>query len=170
MAAAGVDRAVLVPPGWDPAGNAVSLAAAVSHPDRFAVMGGLDITDPAAPGKLSHWREQSGMLGLRLSFNSPAKRRQLIDGSADWFWAEAERVGLPVMLLIPDLLPWAAEIAGRHPALRIIIDKMHRSPHHHGGGQLPAQLGSCSVPQFQQEARNDVLKADLLAIDHGLFL
>ena len=124
MAAAGVDRAVLVPPTWDPAGNAPSLRAAAEHPDRFAVMGMLDLTDPAAPAALRRWREQPGMLGVRLSFNSPTKRLPLIDGSAGWFWPRAEALGIPVMLLIPGLLPWAAEIAGRHPDLRITIDHL----------------------------------------------
>ena len=39
MNAAGVHRAVLVPPGWEGARNDLALAAARAHPDRFAVMG-----------------------------------------------------------------------------------------------------------------------------------
>jgi L-fuconolactonase len=124
MAEAGVDRAVLVPPTWDPAGNAPSLKAAVDHPDRFAVMGMLDITSAGAPQQLERWRDQPGMLGVRLSFNSPATRRLLIDGSANWFWAKAEAQDLPLMLLLPGLLPVVAEIAARHPGLRIVVDHL----------------------------------------------
>ena len=44
MTAAGVDRAILVPTSWDPRGNQTALDAALAHPDRFAVMGLMDIT------------------------------------------------------------------------------------------------------------------------------
>ena len=39
MAAAGVDRAVIVPPSWEGDRNDLALAAAQAHPDKFAVMG-----------------------------------------------------------------------------------------------------------------------------------
>ena len=124
MAAAGVDRVVLVPPTWDPAGNAPSLQAAADHPDRFVVMGQLDIASPNAPAQLAQWRSDPHMLGVRLGFNSTPSRKLLIDGSTDWFWGAAEKMDLPLMLLIPGLLPWVAEIAGRHPGLRIIVDHL----------------------------------------------
>ena len=39
----GVDRVVLVPPGWEGERNDLALAAASRHPDRFAVMGRIDM-------------------------------------------------------------------------------------------------------------------------------
>jgi predicted TIM-barrel fold metal-dependent hydrolase len=39
MDAAGVDRAVIVPPSWEGGRNDLALAAARSDPDRYAVMG-----------------------------------------------------------------------------------------------------------------------------------
>src|ERR1039458_455786 len=39
MDAAGVDRAVIVPPSWEGDRNDLALAAAAAHPDKFAVMG-----------------------------------------------------------------------------------------------------------------------------------
>jgi L-fuconolactonase len=124
MDAAGVDRVVLVPPAWDPNGNAPSLAAAVAHPDRFAVMGGLDLTSPGAPGTLADWTSQPGMFGVRLAFNTPVQRSRLIDRSVDWFWAAAEAQGLPVAILAPGLLPLIAEVAFRHPGLRLLVDHL----------------------------------------------
>ena len=124
MAAAGVDKAILVPPTWDPAGNQPSLDAAVSHPDRFAVMGQFDLRAPTAPETLAQWRSQPGMLGVRLSFNAPATRKQLVDRSVDWFWAKAADLDVPVMLLMPGLLPVVADIATRYPSLRIIVDHL----------------------------------------------
>jgi L-fuconolactonase len=124
MAEAGVDRAVLVPPTWDSAGNAPSLQAAVDYPDRFAVMGLIDLAAPTAPEQLARWRSQPGMLGVRLSFNGPSTRKLLIDRTADWFWAMAEKLDLPVMMLVPGLLPSVADIALRHPGLRIVVDHL----------------------------------------------
>ena len=57
MAAAGVDRVVIVPPSWEGDRNDLALEAARLHPDRFAVMG----RPPLAPAErhlLDHWREQ----------------------------------------------------------------------------------------------------------------
>lgn len=124
MDAAGVDRVVLVPPAWDPAGNAPSLEAAKVHPDRFAVMGSLNVAAPDAAEALKRWRDQPGMLGVRLSFNSPATRARLIERAADWFWPAAEALDLPVMILLPGLLPFIADVAERHPALRIVVDHL----------------------------------------------
>jgi L-fuconolactonase len=119
-----VDRAILVPPTWDPSGNAPSLAAARAHPGCFGVMGLLDPTRKLAREELRDWRMQPGMLGARLSFNRPDTRASLIDGSSDWFWSVAEAEDMPLMLLIPGLLPWVAGIAARHPGLRIIVDHL----------------------------------------------
>jgi L-fuconolactonase len=52
MDAAGVDRAILVPPSWEGDYNDVALRAAANHPDRFAVMDGLDLSQPGAPAAL----------------------------------------------------------------------------------------------------------------------
>jgi L-fuconolactonase len=43
MNAAGVDRVVIVPPSLDGFRNDLALAAAQAHPDRFAVMGKIDV-------------------------------------------------------------------------------------------------------------------------------
>jgi len=124
MATAGVDRAVLVPPTWDPNARAVALAAARHHPDRFAVMGGLPLDHPESRAELPRWREQSGALGLRFSFNSPKTQAWLADGTADWVWPAAARANLPVALLAPGVLPAIGAIARNHPNLRIIVDHL----------------------------------------------
>src|SRR5205823_4830528 len=48
MELAKVDRIVLVPPSWEGDRNDLALAAARSHPDKFAVMGRLNLADPAS--------------------------------------------------------------------------------------------------------------------------
>jgi predicted TIM-barrel fold metal-dependent hydrolase len=124
MAVAGVDRAVLVPPTWDPNAREIAFAAALKHPDRFAVMGGLPLDDPKSVGELPRWREHPGALGLRFSFNSPATQAWLTDGTADWVWGAAERAGLPVAVLAPGVLPAIGAIARKHPGLKIIVDHL----------------------------------------------
>ncbi|MEI7681595.1 MAG: amidohydrolase, partial [Betaproteobacteria bacterium] len=68
MLAAGVARAVLVPPYIDCERNDLVLAAAQKYPDHFAVMGRLDINSPGARAQFATWRAQPGMFGLRCSF------------------------------------------------------------------------------------------------------
>src|SRR5580704_8034925 len=99
MDAAGVARVVLVPPAWEGDRNDLALEAARLHPDRFAVMG----RPPAAARSLSDWRDQPGMLGLRVTSNT-AEARALFDDPVGWVWGEAERAGLPVMVSPSGLL------------------------------------------------------------------
>ena len=44
------------------------------------------------------------------------------DGTMDWLWPAAERLGLPVALLAGEFLPLVGTIAERHPGLRLIVD------------------------------------------------
>lgn len=122
MDAAGVDRAVLVPPSWEGDRNDVALAAAEAYPDRFAVMGRLDLADPLNAHYLEGWRDQPGMLGLRFTFRVPSQRVWLSDGTADWLWPEAERYGIPLMLYPPGQLDRIDRIAARYSGLRLVID------------------------------------------------
>lgn len=122
MAAAGVDRVVLVPPTFEGDRNDIALGAARRWPDLFAVMGRLSLTDPLSRELVGEWTSQPGMLGVRLTFHWGDQRRWLSDGTADWFWPAAERAGLPVMVYPPGALEPIAEVARRHPSLRLIVD------------------------------------------------
>jgi predicted TIM-barrel fold metal-dependent hydrolase len=123
MDEAGVTRAVLVPPSWDGGRpNECALAAAQQHPDRFAVMGRLDIESPASRGALGRVRDQRGMLGLRLSFSSPGWAKRIEAGELDWFWQEAEQVQLPLMIMANHgMVHLIGAAAQRHPGLRIAL-------------------------------------------------
>jgi len=122
----GVARTVLVPPSWIGDDNSDSLAAARAHPDRFAVMGRFDLRAHDATARLERWLEQPGMLGIRLTFHRPPWQAWLADGSLDWFWAAAERAGIPLMVLVPGQLAALGAIAARHPRLRLILDHLAR--------------------------------------------
>lgn len=123
MDAAGVDRAVLVPPSFEGDRNDACLAAAERHPDRFAVMGRITLTEPD-PEAVARWRDQPEMLGVRVTFSRGAMASWLDDGTADWFWPAAERAGVPVMVFAPDLLDRVAAVAARHPELRLVMDHL----------------------------------------------
>ena len=115
MDGAGVHRAVLVPPTWEADRNDTSMEAARLYPDRFAVMGRLTLDAPESRERMATWKDQPGMLGIRLTFHRGRYRTWLEEGTIDWFWEAAERYDVPVMALAPHALPQLGEIAARHP-------------------------------------------------------
>lgn len=124
MSAAGVDRVILVPPSWEGYRNDYALEAAQKYPDRFAVMGKVPLNDPQSRARIATWLDQPGMLGFRISFRHSGTHSFLDDGTADWFWTACERNDIPVMIFAPFAVAKIGEIAGRHPALRVIVDHM----------------------------------------------
>jgi len=123
MDEAGVDRVVIVPPSWEGDRVDYALEAANRYPNRFAVMGRIPIASPHAPSLLPRWKDQPGMLGIRLTFQR-VHAAWLTDGTADWFWPAAEQAGIPVMFLASGHLGQFAKIAERHPELVLIIDHL----------------------------------------------
>jgi hypothetical protein len=124
MNVAGVDRAILVPPSIDKDRNDYVIEAAQKHPDRFAIMGRVPLRGGGGRNLLAGWKDQPGMLGVRLTFHRDADRPWIDNGTADWFWGEAEDNHIPVMVHAPERLTVVGEIAARHPRLRIIVDHM----------------------------------------------
>jgi len=124
MDAAGVDRVVIVPPSWEGDRNDLALAAALRYPNRFAVMGRFPVETAAEGGQLPTWREQPGMLGVRLTLHRDPWKSWLENGAIDWFWPAAERAGLPVMVYVPGLVKRLDAVAGRHPGLKLIVDHL----------------------------------------------
>ncbi len=124
MDAAGVHRAVLVPPGWEGSRNDLALAAARTHPKRFAVMGRIaPQVLSKSQGVLIGWRKQPGMLGLRLAMNVPKAPEILGSGKLDWLWKEAEAEGVPLMMLMRMEHVYLIDaIAAKHPQLKIVMD------------------------------------------------
>jgi predicted TIM-barrel fold metal-dependent hydrolase len=125
MDAAGVNRAVLVPPMWQGDSNDYALQAARAHPPRLAVMGRIDLESPASRGLIAGWRRQPGMLGIRIVPRRQPLRTQFADRRIDWLWVEAAKAGVPLMALIDtDQTELMAEVATRHPDLKIILDHL----------------------------------------------
>jgi predicted TIM-barrel fold metal-dependent hydrolase len=123
MEAAGVARVVIVPPSWEGDRNDLALEAARLHPDRFAVMGRPPLA-PADRHLLDRWREQPGMLGIRVTASAEGARELFTEPEGDWLWRAAERNHLPAMVSVPGLLPELARLAERHPGLRLVIDHL----------------------------------------------
>ena len=119
MDGAGVYRVALNPPPLEGWRNDLALEAARLHPDRFGVMGRLDIDAPGARGKMASWRQQPGMLGLRVNFKAQG------NPADDWLWAEAEAAGVPLMMMLsPAQMHLIGQAAERHPGLKLIIDHL----------------------------------------------
>ena len=124
MDEAGVDRAVIVPPSWPGDRNDYAIEAVKRYPTRFRVMGKLPLQDPKSLDLLPTWKEQPGMVGVRLIFNNATTIPWLTDGTADRFWPAAEKAGLPVMLFAPGRTSAFGQVAERHPQLSLILDHM----------------------------------------------
>ena len=124
MAAAGVDGAVLHPPGWDPVSNDLAMAAAVAHPGKFSILGNFPLDDPKRRDLVKAWRGRSGMLGLRFAMVAPSQQSWIHDGTIDWLWPAAERAGLPVATMAGRFLKTFARIAEAHPELTLIVDHL----------------------------------------------
>src|SRR5262249_39949736 len=123
MDAAGVNRAILVPPSLDADRNDLSLDAARRYPSRFAVMGRLDPQAAGSAAQVAVWRKQPGMLGLRYTLNRPQSLAVLQEGSLDWLWDAAEKAGVPVMMSIRHTMaPLVDRIAERPPGLKVVLD------------------------------------------------
>ena len=126
MKAAGVDRAILVPPSFAGAYPEYSLEAAAKYPEQFAVMGPVPLNKPEGPRVLENLMSQPGALGVRLTFHHDYDESWISDGTADWFWPMAEKMNIPVMMNAPSIHNDVAGVAERHPGLRLILDHMGR--------------------------------------------
>ena len=86
-------------------------------------MARVPLDEPDGAQRLATWRDQPGVLGVRLNF-AGREAAWLTDGTADWFWPAAEKARLPVMFLTSGQTSLFARIAERHPQLTLIIDHM----------------------------------------------
>jgi L-fuconolactonase len=144
MDKAGVDRVVIVPPALE--GDRLDYAqeAVKRYPGRFAIMGRIALNDPSTARLFPTWKEQPGVLGIRLTFLREGAKL-LTDGTADWFWPAAEKAGIPVMFLTTGQAPLFARIAERHPQLILIIDHMGGSSEALRNKILPAVIDQAAA-------------------------
>src|SRR5262245_45634415 len=92
---------------------------------RLAIMGSLPLDKPDdSRARLSAWRSQAGMLGLRWPFLHEPPRQWLANATLDWLWAAAEAAQVPVAMLCTDSLADVGRTAERHPGLRLTVDHL----------------------------------------------
>jgi predicted TIM-barrel fold metal-dependent hydrolase len=126
MASAGVDCAVIHPPGGlgEPV-NALAVEAARAYPDKFCILGHFDLKSPDREAIVAGWRERPGMLGFRFTLSQGEQKAWWTDGTLDWFWPACEKAGLVVGLLATGSnIGVVGQIAQRHPGLKLHIDHM----------------------------------------------
>jgi L-fuconolactonase len=128
MDAAGVDRAILIPPAFAGDRNEECLRSARVFPARFGVMGNLPLDQRNAFGLISSWRAIPGMLGIRISFHLESHRNLLLEGSLERLWQLAAEHRVPVMIYPVNVLDRIRSIAARHPHLRLVIDHLGALP------------------------------------------
>ena len=124
MTAAGVQRAILIPPSWEGDRNDLVLDACRRHPDRYGAFCRIPLNEEAGGAELASLAQAPGMLGIRLTFHKEASLQALLSGEADWIWPAAERANIPIMIHAPRALDTIGDIARRQPTLRLIIDHL----------------------------------------------
>lgn len=125
MDAAGVDRAVLVPPRWAGLRNDVAVEAARRWPDRLAVMGRLDLRAAGGIDRIPALMEEPGMRGLRFSFVRQSDFDDLPNAGAERLWSAAAKLFVPVCVYAPGRLDIISQAARSHPALKIAVDHLN---------------------------------------------
>jgi len=154
MASAGVDCAVIHPPGsLGEAVNVYAVEAVRRHPEKFCILGHFDLQSPDREKIVAHWRERPGMLGFRFTFGEPHQKSWWTDDKLEWFWAACEKQDLRIGLLASGKnIAALGKIAERHPGLKLHIDHIGR-----GGGRsavkddaayadLPEMLALAKLP------------------------
>jgi predicted TIM-barrel fold metal-dependent hydrolase len=122
MDAAEVHGAIIHPPSWDVDSLALAIEAVRQHPERFAILGRIPLDEPDKRSLIETWKQHPGMLGLRYTFLRPHMKSWPVDGTMDWLWPAAERLGLPIALMADEFLPLIGRIAERYRDLRLVID------------------------------------------------
>lgn len=124
MDAAGVDRAIIVPPGIMGTDNRYALEVAAHFPDRFAVMGLIDTRAVDIEAQVARWRDQPGMLGIRTHLHAAERATWPHDRVLDPFWAACERYQVPVAVFLAGDVEVVGPILERFPRLKLIVDHL----------------------------------------------
>src|SRR5689334_1243613 len=112
--------------------NSYLAAVLRQYPQYFLGVCRVDPLDPAAPDHLTHWSQQQGFRGVRLS---PAA-----DAAGDWIrgplmeplWKRCDSLKVPMTLLAPiSRMPDCQKLIDKFPDLTVVIDHMADCPVDH---------------------------------------
>jgi L-fuconolactonase len=91
-------------------------------------MGRLDPDSQDALELLSTWRDQPGMLGIRMLLNTDRTRAFVYEPQYEWFWSTCQQYRIPLMLFAPSAASLLETVSKKYPELRIIADHAARHP------------------------------------------
>ncbi|MDZ4802935.1 MAG: amidohydrolase family protein [Bryobacteraceae bacterium] len=123
MEEVGVDAGLIVLPSIYGMDNRYALSVAAKYPDRFAVIGKTDEFSPDLETKVSSWRDQPGMLGIRVIVGAK-ERHRLESPELNRLFATASKYSVPICLYTPGCLANAVAVADRHTELTLVIDHL----------------------------------------------
>lgn len=119
----GLRYAVLINPryfGWD---NSYIAHCLKRYPKLFVAHGLLDPENPKGAEQLRYWVTEHGFQGMRFSPIYHPRSTWLNSKEHFPLWHEAEKLGAVFNFYIaPHQLPMLAEMAGRFPGVKIVID------------------------------------------------
>jgi L-fuconolactonase len=103
-----------------------ALEAATRHPDRFAVVPHVELSQPEPAQFFAGLLAHPGVVALRISLMGKGDEnfRKLRDGAFDPLLDAIAATGLPLMILASGEVGELAYIADRHPGLTIIVDHL----------------------------------------------
>ncbi len=154
MDRAGVDVAVIVPPAYVHPSNDYALECAERFPDRFVVMGLVDVAAPDVATRLAGWLEVPGLRGIRTSVTARGRALWGNDEAAEPFWAACERLEIAVTVMAAGALDYVEALLERRPGLRLCID-------HLGLPLIDAPMDEAAFNRFLGLARYPRLLAKL---------
>ena len=128
MKDAGVDHAVIVPPGFMGADNEYALDCAKDYPESFSVMGLIDISSDNLLNQLETWLDQKGMIGIRTHLSKRMRDRWPNARSGNILWELCSNFSIPVAVFASEEVKYLQNILVQYPNLKLIIDHFGLPP------------------------------------------
>ena len=129
MAAAGVDKAVIVQPIHYLYDNRYVAECLRRFLGRFAAIGLVDRRAPDAPDQLQRLVEEDGFSGLRIHTSRPDDPAEWAAPDQDRTWRRAQVLGSTFIVHGPAvLLPALEPIIGRFPDVKVALDHIGGAP------------------------------------------
>ena len=123
MDEAGIDRAVISPPGLLPGRDPVyALETAARYPKRFRVMPWFVPTRQEQFDLLPKWLDTPGVCSLRLSLNEEKEMKLLAEGALELLFTAVERYRIPIAVFRRDGVGLIEPVIQKHPDMQVIVD------------------------------------------------
>jgi L-fuconolactonase len=123
LAAAGIERTVLVQAAPTVAETDYLLELAESTPSVAAVVGWIDFEDRAQLGQIERWRRHPKFAGLRPMIQDIPDTSWMLRDEVQWAYAALADLDLTFDALgFSRHLPNFLQVMQRHPGLRVVID------------------------------------------------